>query len=335
MSVTPRIYTEPAAKLAIVAPVFNDWSCVGPLIAGLEATSGLPGDLTLFIVDDGSTEEIPTELMTGMIPVEVIRLGANVGHQRAIAVGLVCIARAKSADAVIVIDADGEDLPADCELMWQAHLANQSAVIVAQRLKRTESARFRLFYGLYRLFFRILTGRRLDFGNFSLLPSSALQRLVLMPELWNHYPSTIMKSRLEIVRIPLNRGERFAGRSRMNFISLVNHGLAGIAAFADTAYARLLAWSVAAMGILGLATIGGVVYRLTNENPLPGWVALGATAAVIALFQIIAALIIVSFLTLSLRTQPNLPPIEVAGAYISEQFSVNKDYFGGESRIYE
>jgi glycosyltransferase involved in cell wall biosynthesis len=333
--VTPQSLTKPADKLAIVAPVFNDWSCVGPLIAGLEATSGLPADTTLFLVDDGSTQAMPTEILTGMIPIEVIRLGANIGHQRAIAVGLVRIAKTKFADAVIVIDADGEDLPADCQLMWQAHVANQSAVIVAQRLKRNESARFKLFYGLYRFFFRILTGRRLDFGNFSLLPSSALQRLVLMPELWNHYPSTIMKSRLEIVRIPLNRGERFAGRSRMNFISLVNHGLAGIAAFADTAYARLLAWSIAAMGLLGLATIGGVIYRLTNINPLPGWVALGATTAVVALFQIIAGLIVISFLTLSLRAQPNLPPSEVASAYISEEFSVTKDLFGNESSLFE
>jgi hypothetical protein len=293
---TPRSLTEPAAKLAIVAPVFNDWSCVGPLIAGLEATSGLPADTTLFLVDDGSTEAMPTEIPTGIIPVEVIRLGANIGHQRAIAVGLVRIAKTKFADAVIVIDADGEDLPADCRSLWQTHVANQSAVIVAQRLKRNESARFKLFYALYRFFFRILTGRRLDFGNFSL---------------------------------------RFAGRSRMNFISLVNHGLAGIAAFVDTAYARLLAWSIVAMGILGVATIGGVIYRLTNVNPLPGWVALGATTAVVALFQIIAGLIVVSFLTLSLRAQPNLPPLEVAGAYISEEFSVTRDSFGDESSLVE
>jgi len=320
-----------APSLSILVPVFNDWACVAPLIAGLEATPGLPIDKTLVIVDDGSTEEIPSDLNTGTISTEVIRLGANVGHQRAIAIGLVSIARAKSADVVIVLDADGEDLPADCESLWQAHMANPAAVVVAQRRKRTESARFKFFYGLYRWFFRVLTGRRLDFGNFSLLPASALQRLVLMPELWNHYPATIMKSRLVIVRVPLNRGARFAGQSRMNFISLVNHGLAGIAAFADTAYARLLAWSVAAMGLLGIAIVAGGVYRLMSENPLPGWLALGATAAVVALFQIIAALIVVSFLTLSLRTQPNFPPIEVAHAYVSAKISLTGAPYGVET----
>jgi len=308
-----------APRLAILVPVFNDWECIAPLVAGLEATSGLPAEKTLIIVDDGSTTEMPPDLGGGVFPVEVIRLGANVGHQRAIAVGLVTIAKAKTSCTVIVLDADGEDLPADCEFLWRAHEANPAAVVVAQRLKRTESARFKFFYGLYRWFFRVLTGRKLDFGNFSLLSESALQRLVLMPELWNHFPATIMKSRLEVVRVPLDRGTRFAGQSRMNFISLVNHGLAGIAAFADTAYARLLAWSVAAAGILVSTILTGVMYRLTSDNPLPGWLALGATAAVIALFQIIAALIVVSFLTLSLRAQPNLPPVAVASAFISER----------------
>jgi hypothetical protein len=308
-----------APRLAILVPVFNDWECIAPLVAGLEATSGLPAEKTLIIVDDGSTTEMPPGLGGGALPVEVIRLGANVGHQRAIAVGLVTIAKAKTSCTVIVLDADGEDLPADCEFLWRAHALNPAAVVVAQRLKRTESARFKFFYGLYRWFFRVLTGRKLDFGNFSLLSESALQRLVLMPELWNHFPATIMKSRLEVVRVPLDRGTRFAGQSRMNFISLVNHGLAGIAAFADTAYARLLAWSVAAAGILVSMILAGVVYRLTSDNPLPGWLALGATAAVIALFQIIAALIVVSFLTLSLRAQPNLPPVAVASAFISER----------------
>ena len=323
VSVMPTQPSRSDVKLTIMAPLFNDWACVEPLIAGVEAATGMPVIRKIVLVDDGSTE-LPTQKLVGAsIPIEVIRLGANVGHQRAIAIGLVSIAQAESTDVVIVIDADGEDLPENCAALWKAHVASPSAVVVAQRRKRTESARFKFFYILYRWFFYLLTGKRLDFGNFSLITSEALQRLVLMPELWNHYPATLMKSRLELVRVPLDRGKRFAGESRMNFISLVNHGLAGIAAFADTAYARLLAWSIGAMGVLGSAIIAGIVFRFTQASPLPGWLALGAVAAFVALFQIIAALVVVSFLTLSLRAQPNLPPMQVASAYISERLLLN------------
>jgi len=102
----------------------------------------------------------------------------------------------------------------------------------------------------------------------------------------------------------------------MNFISLVNHGLAGVAAFADTVYARLLAFSVFVAAVLGAGVITGVIFRLQSESPLPGWLALGATAAILLLFQIIGALVMVSFLTLSMRAQPVLPPLYVAPRYV-------------------
>jgi hypothetical protein len=176
-----------------------------------------------------------------------------------------------------------------------------------------------------------LTGKNLDFGNFSLVPASALQRLVLMPELWNHYPATVMKSKLVIERVPLDRGQRIAGESKMNFISLVNHGLAAIAAFADTAYARLLAWSVICMGVLSITIAAGVIYRLVSGNPLPGWLALGGVAAFVAVFQVIAALVVVSFFSLSQRAQPALPPTQVAGSYIAETlFPKPKDFLNND-----
>jgi len=314
----PQPPQDLTTRLAVLVPVFNDWACVAKLVAALETTPGLPKNMKIVFVDDGSTEALSEFLGDMRTPIEIVRLGANLGHQRAIAVGLVSIAQTQSADAVIVLDADGEDSPEDCELLWRAHLENPKGIVVAQRRKRSESVQFRFFYNLYGWFFRFLTGKRLDFGNFSVLPISAVERVILMPELWSHFPATIMKSRLQIMRVPLDRGIRFSGQSRMNFISLVNHGLAGIAAFADTAYARLLAWSVSAMTILAFTILAGVIFRLSTEDPLPGWLALSAVAAFVALFQIIAALVVVSFLTLSQRAQPTLPPTQVALTYVSE-----------------
>ena len=167
------------------------------------------------------------------------------------------------------------------------------------------------------MLFRLLTGRHLDFGNFSLLPASAATRLVLMSELWNHYPATVMRSRLPIVRVPLDRQQRYAGRSRMNFTALVNHGLAGIAAFIDTAFARLLVIAVAITGVLGVLALAGLVLRLSIGVPIPGWAALGASVAMIGLIQIAAALVVLSFLTLSARSTASPPPARFAGDYLA------------------
>jgi len=305
-------------RLAVVTPVFNDGTCLQHLLADL-AHAGLPAEVDVVVVDDGSTIEV--NLAPGSVPselgsVSLLRLGANVGHQRAIAIGLVEVVQRGEHDAVAVIDSDGEDRPADLGGLLGALSGTPATVVVAQRRDRTEAVKFRAFYSLYRLLFRLLTGRRLDFGNFSVMSMSAAQRLFLMPELWNHYPATIMRSRLEITRMPIDRGYRYAGRSRMSFAALVNHGLAGIAAFIDTVFARLLVVASALILVFGVVIAAAFVLRLAIGVPIPGWAALGASVAAIALVQVLVGLVVVSFLTLAARSSVSPPPADFASGYV-------------------
>ena len=315
--------TEDASqrRLAVVAPLFNDWGCVAPFLAGIAAAAADLPPVDVFLVDDGSIDARPADLACPppIRSVTILRLGTNLGHQRAIATGLVELAQRGEHEAVIVMDADGEDRPSDIPDLWRAHERYPQGIVVAQRRQRTEAIRFKVFYSFYKLLFRILTGRGLDFGNFSLVPAPVLSRLVLMSELWNHYPATLMRSRVPIERVPLDRGHRYMGRSRMNFTSLVNHGLAGISAFIDTAFARLLAISMSVMAVLAAIFLGAVIVRLVTHVPIPGWLALGTTVAMIGLFQIVAALIVLSFLTLSSRSAPSPPPTKTAPDYLAER----------------
>ena len=56
-----------------------------------------------------------------------------------------------------------------------------------------------LGYFAYKRTFWLLTGKRIDYGNFSLLPIGAVRRLAHMPELWNNLAAAIMRSRLSCV----------------------------------------------------------------------------------------------------------------------------------------
>ena len=310
----------PRPRIAVIAPVFNDWACVPPFLEDLARTPDVD-EVSVFLVDDGSTERSAlsgSDVPAGLVTCEILHLGCNLGHQRAIAAGLVEVAGRAEFDVIIVIDADGEDRPQDISVLLEAHRSAAEAIIVAQRASRKEAIRFRMFYAFYKVLFRLLTGRHLDFGNFSLLPRSAAERMILMPELWNHYPATVMRSRVPIVRVPLDRQARYAGRSRMNFTSLVNHGLAGMAAFIDTAFARLLVVSATATVFLGALAVAALLLRLSVSTPIPGWAALGASVATIAFVQIVAALVVVSFLTLSSRSTSSPPPSKFAGDYLAE-----------------
>jgi hypothetical protein len=63
--------------------------------------------------------------------VEILRLICNLGHQRAIAVGLGEVAQRHAYDAVIVMGCDGEDRPCDVVRMINAHREDRTAIIAA------------------------------------------------------------------------------------------------------------------------------------------------------------------------------------------------------------
>ena len=305
----------------MITPVFNDAACLPLFLRDLAQAATSDAQMDVFIVDDGSTELLNLDTIDIPSPIAAIRilhLSCNLGHQRAIAVGLVEVLGRNDYDAIVVIDADGEDRPQDITELLSIHEENPEAVVVAQRQMRQEAANFRFFYALYKWLFRVLTGRRLDFGNFSVMSTSAARRMIFMTELWNHYPATVMRSRLPIVRVPIDRQQRYAGQSRMNFTALVNHGLAAIAAFIDTAFARLLVFAAAVTLVLGGLAFGGLVLRLTNDVPIPGWAALGASVAMIGVIQVAAALVVLSFLTLSARSTASPPPARFARDYVAE-----------------
>ena len=105
-------------SIGIVIPVFNDWASLDILIGKLnQQAERTELGLHIFIIDDGSSETLdPRCLSKGrqeLADIQIVRLSTNVGHQRAIAVGLVMASRVEKIEAVVVMDADGEDQPED------------------------------------------------------------------------------------------------------------------------------------------------------------------------------------------------------------------------------
>jgi hypothetical protein len=123
--------------------------------------------------------------------IEILHLALNLGHQRAIAVGLCAIADRTHFDALLVMDSDGEDRPIDVVALMAASLRRPEHVVLAHRAQRSESIAFRFWYFVYKLVFHLLSGQTISFGNYSLIPMSAVQRLVHMPELWNNLAACI------------------------------------------------------------------------------------------------------------------------------------------------
>ena len=102
-------------KVVCVTPVYNDWLSFDILSEHIFALQKQYENRFLFsvvAVNDGSTEEHVEPIM--LVPTTTLELKINIGHQRAIAVGLQFVFNeVTDYDAVVVMDSDGEDRPTD------------------------------------------------------------------------------------------------------------------------------------------------------------------------------------------------------------------------------
>jgi polyisoprenyl-phosphate glycosyltransferase len=236
----------PDSPIIILTPLYNDWAAAAallPRLAGELARAGLAVEVVM--VNDGSTQECPADAFLNMPPgisrLWRLDLRRNLGHQRAIAVGLAHLHRAGRFEAVLVMDCDGEDEPADVpRLIGRFDECGRSQVVFASRMRRSEGPVFAVFYWIYRHVHYLMTGVRVRVGNFACVPATAVDRLVLVPELWNHFAASVYKAKIPTSLVPSFRGRRLGGRSSMNLVTLIVHGLSSMSVFGDVIGVRLL-----------------------------------------------------------------------------------------------
>ncbi|HEY4359916.1 MAG TPA: glycosyltransferase [Bryobacteraceae bacterium] len=287
-------------RAVILIPLFNDWEAAALLLRQLDdALQPYPMTPEVLLVDDGSTQPMPPGFphhhFTAIQAVDVLRLRRNIGHQRAIATGLVYLYQNRPCRAVIVMDADGEDQPSGIlPLTEKFYQENERLIVFAARSKRLERLWFRTLYKVYRLLHVLVTGDPVRVGNFSIIPATFLSKLVVIPEIWNHYAAAVIRTRIGSTSIPVERGRRLTGESRMNFIGLLLHGLRAFFVYGEIVGARLLV-AIACLLVLGTALAGtALAIHYTTSLFIPGFFLYVAGAlGIILLLAVLIALILV------------------------------------------
>ena len=300
-------------------PVLDDWESVEELIRRLDQVfASRPVTISVLLVDDGSVSQ-PSEDMSKMAytclqGISILRLKKNLGHQRALAVGLCHIVEKIECDAVLVMDGDGEDKPEDAALLLQRleQLSGHS-VVFAERGRRSEALIFRSGYILYKFLHLVLTGRSIRVGNFSAISRSCLSALTVEPMLWNHYAASVFRARLPMATVPTHRGVRIKGRSRLNFVALVVHGLSALACYGEIIGVRLILGGgvLLLLAFLALGALLGV--KLFTSVAIPGWTSLSLCLIIIFIFQIVTLVSNFTMQIISERgSQPFLPARDYA-----------------------
>ena len=313
--------------IVILIPVFNDWAAVTQLLGLLDQEMGKSGytDVGVLLLDDGSTSPAPKDMMDfrpqTLTDVQVLELRRNLGHQRAIAVGLTYVTEKVACRAVVVMDGDGEDSPSDVpKLLARFDELGGTKAIFAERARRTEKLSFRLFYRLYKGAHYLLTGAGVRVGNFSVLPRKLLTRLVVVSDLWNHYAAAVIKARLPHDMVPLARGYRLAGESRMNFVSLVIHGLSAMSVYGDRIGVRLLTATGVSVVVMFFALLALLFVKFIAGVAVSKWIAYSIAVILIVLAQMLAIALVFVFIVLAGRDSTSFLPLRDYYYYIGELY---------------
>ena len=261
----------------VLLPLYNDWESLQLLLVQLDGElvrHGIPA--RILVVDDGSSHQ-PEEVFSwgpfeSLAKVEVLTLRRNLGHQRAIAIGLAYVEQHIDSRSVVVMDSDGEDSPEDVpRLLARFDQEAGNKIVFAERTRRSETITFKTFYLIYRWLHLLLTGVHVRVGNFSVIPRSRLESLVTVSELWNHYAAAVFKSKQPRCSVPTRRAKRLSGDSQMNFVGLVIHGLSALSVFSETIGARLLILNSVVLLLAMTGVIATVVLRLGMSVGIAGW----------------------------------------------------------------
>ncbi len=284
----------PTPHITIITPCYNENVITIKFLECLEnCIAGLPFSFTVLVVNDCSTDNTAQLLAqfkfhSPTLKLEVINLKFNVGHQAAIYQGFL-YAHTMDCNYFIVMDSDGEDAPATIPQLLE-HLDTDIVNVV--RSERRESPLFKVFYWLYKFVFRLITRKRMNFGNFCLINRSVMETAIYST--FSHFAAFLSKQKAPTKYIIAKREERLGGKSKMGFRKLFIHAFMSFVEYGED---MLLVFFKGFIFIILLLVFsaGYVLYqKLVTHAAIPGW----ASIAIIGMVNI--AILCMGFFVLGL-----------------------------------
>ncbi len=286
------------AMLSVVIAAYNEAQALPGMHERLaRVLDALDLHAQVIYVDDGSrdaTWRVLCEIAAADSRVQLLRLSRNFGKELALTAGL----DRAGGDAVLVLDADGQDPP---ELLpdFLAKWREGFDVVYGRRSSRAgESWLKRVTAGsFYRILNRLSqTSIPADTGDFRLMSRRVVEALRGLRErqrfmkglfAWVGYPQ---------VAIDYQREARIAGRSKFNYWRLWNFALEGITGF-STAPLRVATYLGMGTSLVAFGYGGWVIVRtLMRGDPVPGWPSMMAVVLFLGGVQLMALGVIGEYL---------------------------------------
>ena len=228
-------------KYIILIPIYNDRESLTILIEKInEELNSVNAEVSILVINDASSQQIVDTYsnIENIHSLEIIDMKQNRGHARCIASGLKYIYEKKEFDFVIPMDGDGEDRPEEIKNFIELSEQVGEQSIVGERVKRSEGLFFQICYKLHKFLTLAFTGQSINFGNFTCLSKSTIEKLLKEKATWSSFSGSLRKVEKDLVSSPSVRGKRYFGPSQMSFFSLLKHSLAIISVYRKTVLIR-------------------------------------------------------------------------------------------------
>ncbi len=251
---------RPVKKLSIVIPFFNERENLDRIYdecTRMYRTSLPEYEIEYLFMDNHSTDgsfDVAARLAQSNPQVKVVRLSRNFGYQANILMGYV----QSSGDAVIQLDADGEDDPALIPQLvrkWEAGYR----VVYGVRRTRAESSLMTL---QRKLFYRAVNALStvaipVDAGDFRLMDRQVIEAIKHFKESKIYLRGLIAFAGFEQIGITYDRRPRFKGESKFSWWDYVSLAWTGLVSFSSKPL-RLVTW----LGLLisGVSFAGFLFY---------------------------------------------------------------------------
>src|SRR5713101_3511966 len=257
-------------------PVFNE----GPSLHGFharltQATAALPHSFRFLYVNDGSSDDsiqVLVDLSTADFRVRAINLTRNFGHQAALSAGL----DACNADAVIMMDGDGEHRPSLVPEMLRLFESGYD-IVHTQRVDRGRGGFFlkRLTSrGFYWTINRLGETRIAEgSADFRLMSHEAVRALRQLPEYHRFYRGMVQWIGFSSVVLPFVPEQRIAGKSKYSLRKMLRLAADGMFSFslAPLRLGLLLGGVFLLLAGAEIAYVLSFWLRGNHSKLVPGW----------------------------------------------------------------
>ena len=228
-------------KIIILIPVFNDWDSLKRVMEEINENVKEFKDINFecLVINDASTIDRPKLIKPNHISTfKIINMKMNKGHARCNAFGIRYVFENKQFDNLILMDGDGEDRPVEIKSLLNTINEKPDVSVVAKRVKRSEGPYFQLLYQIHKLITIIFTGKKINFGNYSILKKQDVEKIYSKASLWSSFSGTIKKNIKKLNEINSFRGLRYFGPSQMSLFKLLIHSFSIIAVFKYQVFLR-------------------------------------------------------------------------------------------------